>query len=93
MPNDAAAKAPEEEEHYQLYKLLAFAIQELDWFANEERVSETLVLPHSGHIITNRARMAVERIEAQNPHFFGGYISYRRGKVYPPIDETGGTIE
>jgi hypothetical protein len=67
-----------EEETYQLYKLLAFAIQELDWFANERNVADTLALPQSDRIITNRARMAVERLEKQDPHFFVGYRRFSR---------------
>lgn len=77
----------ENEEHYQLYKLLAFAIQELSWFASERQVSDTLLLPHPERIITNRARMAVERIEEQNPHFFAGYIAYRSNRKYPLVEE------
>jgi hypothetical protein len=72
------SNAPLEEVNYQLYKLLAFAIQELSFFASEERIAETIALLHSERIITNRARMAVERIEAQDPHFFAGYVKYRR---------------
>lgn len=74
------------ETHYQLYKLLAFAIQELDWFASERNITDTLALPLSDHIITNRARMAIDRIEQQNPHFFSGYVTYRRGEIYPKED-------
>jgi hypothetical protein len=67
-----------DEETYQLYKLLAFAIQELSFFASEERIEETLSLPHPNRIITNRAQMAVERIENQDPHFFSGYIRFKK---------------
>ena len=79
--------SPENEEHYQLYKLLAFAIQELSWFANDRQISDTLSLPHPERAITNRARMAVERIEEQNPHFFAGYIAYRSNCKYPQVEE------
>ncbi|GIO13555.1 hypothetical protein J19TS2_31100 [Cohnella xylanilytica] len=81
----------ENEEHYQLYKLLAFAIQELSWFASERQVSDVLSLPHSERILTNRARMAVERIEEQNPHFFAGYIAYRSNCKYPQVEEASNT--
>lgn len=76
-------KVPEEEVHYQLYKLLAFAIQELSFFASREEMQNTLSLPHPDRTLTNRARMAVERIETQNPHFFAGYVKFRRGRLYP----------
>lgn len=79
-------KAPEEEVHYQLYKLLAFAIQELSFYASREDISNALSLPKPVHTLSNRAQMAVERIEQQNPHFFAGYIRYRKGKPYPPME-------
>jgi len=82
-PVSNAERDTNSEVHYQLYKLLAFAIQELNWFANEERVAATLTLPSPERILTNRAQMAVDRIEKQNPHFFSGYITYRRGVIYP----------
>lgn len=80
-------KGRSEQEHYQLYKLLAFAIQELSYFASPDNISNALTLPKPVHALSNRARMAVERIEQQNPHFFAGYIKYRRGKLYPPREE------
>ncbi|KIL37945.1 hypothetical protein SD70_29590 [Gordoniibacillus kamchatkensis] len=79
MSNETT-KAPEEEVHYQLYKLLAFAIQELSYFASEDKIAECLELPGSARIIANRAQMAVSRIEEQDPHFFSGYIKYRKKK-------------
>lgn len=80
-------QAPEEEVHYQLYKLLAYAIQELSYFANEERMKETLDLPRPLSTITNRAQTAVARINDQNPQFFSGYTKFRKGKPYPPMEE------
>jgi hypothetical protein len=67
-----------DEETYQLYKLLSFAIQELSIFASEERVEEILSLPHPIRVITNRARLAVEKIENQDPHFFSGYDRFKK---------------
>ncbi|GED35002.1 hypothetical protein P9G84_31915 [Brevibacillus centrosporus] len=75
------AKAPEEEVQYQLYKLLAFAIQELSFFSSYEKISEALALPNPEQILSNRAKMAVDRIEAQDPHFFSGYVKFKRNKV------------
>lgn len=66
----------ENEITYQLYKLLAFAIQELDWFTNQQNISNTLALPNPNHIIINRAELAVKRLLEQDPHFFKGYVSY-----------------
>jgi len=79
-------KGADEEVHYQLYKLLAFAIQELSYFAVPENISNALSHPKPVHTLSNRARMAVERIEQQNPHFFKGYIAYRKGRPYPPME-------
>lgn len=76
-----------EQVHYQLYKLLAFAIQELSYFASAQKISDALSLPKPVHTLSNRAQMAVDRIEKQNPHFFAGYIKYRRGMPYPPIED------
>jgi hypothetical protein len=77
---------PDEEIHFQLYMLLAFAIQELSYYASRENVQNVLLLPSPDYVIANRAQAAVERIEQQNPHFFQGYIKYRRGKPYPPLE-------
>lgn len=82
----AQQKAPDEEVHYQLYKLLAYAIQELSYFAAPQNISVAFSLPKPVHTLSNRARMAVERIEQQNPHFFQGYIKYRQGRPYPPME-------
>jgi hypothetical protein len=70
----------EQEVHYQLYKLLAYAIQELSFYANPEEIAECLEQPQTAHILSNRAQMAVERIEKQDPHFFSGYVKYKRRK-------------
>ncbi|GAB6931618.1 hypothetical protein JCM10914A_56010 [Paenibacillus sp. JCM 10914] len=78
MNNQDASK---EEVHYQLYKLLAYAIQELSYFASDERMQEALDLPRPLSTITNRAQMAVNRLHDQNPHFFSGYIKYNRKEV------------
>lgn len=71
-----------DEETYQLYKLLAFAIQELSYFASEERIGDVLSLPHPNRIITNRARMAVERIERQDIHIFAGYRKFNKNLMH-----------
>ncbi|HIW31275.1 MAG TPA: hypothetical protein IAA29_00660 [Candidatus Paenibacillus intestinavium] len=71
--------ANENQVNYQLYKLLAYAIQELDWFTSQQNVSDTLALPHPDRVIINRAEIAVKRIMEQDPRFFAGYAKYSKG--------------